>query len=84
MSVVHVLNSTYSRDPHLMHLIRILVFLAACFDFWFQAQHIEGKYNNLADALSRNNVQASLFPDSRSFIQNPSLPHISLLDNLYD
>jgi len=56
MSVVHVLNSTYSRDPHLMHLICIVVFLAAHFDFWFQAQRIEGKYNNLADALSRNNV----------------------------
>jgi len=33
MSVVQVLNSTYSKDPHLMQLIRILVFLAAHFDF---------------------------------------------------
>ena len=33
MAVVHILNSTYSKDAHLMHLIRILVFLAAHFDF---------------------------------------------------
>ena len=43
MAVVHVLNSTYSRDSHLMHLVRTLVFLAACFDFWFIAKYIEGK-----------------------------------------
>ena len=47
-----VFNSTYCRGPHLMHL----VFLAVHFDFWFRAQHIEGKRNNFADALSRNNV----------------------------
>jgi len=59
ISVVQVLNSTYSKDPHLMHLIRMLVFLAAHFDFWFQAQHIDGKANHLAEVLSRNN--ANLF-----------------------
>jgi len=53
MSVVHVLNLTYSKDPHLMHLIRILVFMAAHFDFWFQAQHVEGKSNHLADGSFR-------------------------------
>ena len=29
MAVVHILNTTYSKDIHLMYLIRILVFLAA-------------------------------------------------------
>ena len=52
MAVVHVLNSTYSRDSHLMHLVHTLVFLAACFDFWFMAKHIERKANSLADDLS--------------------------------
>jgi len=33
MSVVHVLNSNYSRDHHLMHMIRVLVFLAAYVNF---------------------------------------------------
>ena len=53
MAVVHILNSTYSKDGYIMHLIRILVFLAAHFDFWFIAIHIEGKANHLADDLSR-------------------------------
>ena len=56
MAVVHVLNNTYSKDQHLMHLICTLVFLASCFEFWFLASHIEGKANIIADALSRNNL----------------------------
>ena len=56
MAVVHILNSTYSKDAHLMHLIRILVFLAAHFDFWFVAKHVEGRANSLADNLSRNHL----------------------------
>ena len=60
MSVVHVLNSTCSKDPHLMHLIHILVFMAAHFNFWFQAQHVKGKSNHPADLLScRNTVKTS-------------------------
>ena len=39
-----------------MHLVRILVFLAAHFDFWFVAKHVEGKANFLADDFSRNNL----------------------------
>ena len=54
MAVVHVLNATYCKYLHLMHLIRILVFLAAHFNFWFVAEHIVGKDNSLADSLSRN------------------------------
>ena len=86
MSVVHILNSTYSRDPHLMHLIRILVFLAAHFDFWFRAQHIEGKYNNLADALSRNNVSTFKSHFSQTVDHSSEIPAslMSLLGNLYD
>ena len=33
LAEVHILNSTYSKDSHLMHLVQILVFLAAHFDF---------------------------------------------------
>ena len=42
-----------------MYLIRLLVLLAAHFNFWFIATHVVGKRNTSADALSRNN--ASLF-----------------------
>ena len=58
-AVVHVLKATYSRESHLMHLIRVLVFLASHFKFWFTASHIPGVTNTLADALSRDN--AALF-----------------------
>ena len=40
----------------MMHLIRLLVFLTAKFDFWFTATHIPGKQNIVADSLSRYNI----------------------------
>ena len=54
-AVVEVIKVTYSKELHMMHLIRLLVFFAVKFDFWFTATHIPGKLNTLADALSRNN-----------------------------
>ena len=73
MAVVHVLNSTYSKDPHLMHLIRILVFIAARCDFWFVAKHIEGQANTIADDLSRNNMVHffSQVPQARLYAPPP-------------
>ena len=49
-----VLNATFGSDFHLMHLIRLLVFFAAKFNFWFVASHIQGINNVAADVLSRN------------------------------
>ena len=56
MAVVHVLNSTYSKDPYLMHLIRILAFIAASYNLWFIAKHMEGQINTIADDLSCNKM----------------------------
>ena len=53
------LNATSCSDTHVMHLIRLLAFFAAKYNFWFTAAHIPGKNNIIADALSRNNL--SLF-----------------------
>ena len=39
-----------------MHLVCILVFLAAQFEFWFVAKHVEGNANSIADDLSRDNL----------------------------
>ena len=60
MAVVEILNSLYSHNSHLMHLIRLLVFFSATYDFWFSASHISGTHNTLADALSRNNSSSFL------------------------
>ena len=55
MAVVQVLQSTYCKEPHLMHLTRLLVFFAAHYNFWFSASHIPRGVNTEAGALSRNN-----------------------------
>ena len=52
---VTVANSGYSRAPQIMHLLRYLFFIRACFEFSLQAIHIEGTDNTLADAVSCNN-----------------------------
>uniref|UniRef100_A0A1X7U387 RNase H type-1 domain-containing protein n=1 Tax=Amphimedon queenslandica TaxID=400682 RepID=A0A1X7U387_AMPQE len=56
MAVVNILKGLYSRDNHLMHLVRLLVFFTSRYDFWFGAIHIKGAHNTLADALSRDNI----------------------------
>ena len=56
VAVAHILKATYSQESQLMHLIRVLVFLASNFKFWLTVSHISGANNPLADALSRNNV----------------------------
>ena len=61
-------KATYSKDLHMMHLIRLLVFFASKYNFWFTVTHIPGKLNVAADALSRNNM--SVF-----FMQAPQAAH---------
>jgi len=61
MSVVEIINATFCYDNHLMHLIRLLVFFASYYNFWFFAFHVEGDNNTLADALSRNNLPLFFF-----------------------
>ena len=53
-AVVIVINSGYSRDSFLMHVLRCIFFFSATFDFNLTAAHIPGCYNTLADAISRN------------------------------
>ena len=72
--VVDVVSSTYSRNSHLMHLIRLLVFFAAKYSFWFTAMHVPGKSNYLADALSRNNLPLFLSQVPEASPWSPSIP----------
>lgn len=78
-AVVYILNKTHSRESHLMHLIRLLVFYAAHFDFWFRAEHIPGKSNSLADALSRDNISYFLLQAPHFRPQPSSVPPSLLL-----
>lgn len=60
MAVVAVVNSGYSRDPTLMHLLRCLFFMVAHFQLQIKAVHVAGVSNVAADALSRNELSRFL------------------------
>ena len=53
-AVVAVLTSRSARDSRLSHLLRCLCFLEAHFRFEHRAQHLAGRLNTAADALSHN------------------------------
>ena len=55
-AVVSALSTRSTRDPHMAHLLRCLFFFEAHFRFEHRAQHIAGKLNLAADALSRNRL----------------------------
>ena len=82
-AVVDVLNATFYSDTHMMHLIRLLVFFAAKYNFWFTAAYIPGKNNIITDALSRNNL--SLFrsqaPEADYHPAQPLVALVSLISH---
>ena len=55
-SVVEVVNSGYSKDGELMHLLRSLFFITANLQISLRAVHIPGADNIGADAISRDNL----------------------------
>ncbi len=55
-AAVQILNTGYSKDSELMHLLRCLFFIRAHFRVSLRAVHIPGVSNSLADAISRNNL----------------------------
>ena len=82
-SVVAVINSRYSRDDELMHLLCTLFFFEAIFEFHMQASHIPGVDNRLADALSRDKL-SSFLPKAYAMEQSPSSIPSTLLELLQD
>ena len=56
MSVVCALGSGEARDPLMMHLLRCLHFFTAHYRIVVVAEHIAGRINKAADALSRNKL----------------------------
>ena len=82
-AVVACLASRSARDPLLVHLLRCLFFFEAHFRFEHRAQHISGKLNTAADALSRDRLTEffSIFPQAN---QQPSVLPSSLVDLLLD
>ena len=57
IAVMHIINKQTSKDPIIMILIRRLVLHCLKHNIEFQAEHVPGKVNVLADSLSRLQVQ---------------------------
>ena len=55
--VVHCIQTGTSHCPHIMSLLRSLLFTAAQTNFMVMAQHIPGTHNSIADCLSRFRMQ---------------------------
>ena len=55
-AVVAILKSGKSKDRLAMHLVRCLFFFSAHFNIFLVAQHLPGRENVAADALSRDNL----------------------------
>ena len=67
-SVVHIVNSKRSRIPRIMDLVRLLTLLTLEHNFYLKTVHIEGKKNEIADSLSRFQMERfwSLAPHANS------------------
>lgn len=56
-ALVHVINKQSCKDKRLMSFVRQLVLICLKNNIVFKAKHVPGSKNNLADALSRLQVQ---------------------------
>ena len=56
ITVVEVLNSGYSKDKNMMHMLRSLFFISEHHQFLVEAVHLLGKLNKAVDAISQNNM----------------------------
>lgn len=79
MSVVDIVNDIYSKESHLIHLVRLLVVFAAHHGFWFSSKHIPGIENGAADAISRGNICLFL-SQVPTAAHRPSVIPLPLLD----
>ena len=80
-AAVAILNSGYSKEGQIMHLVRCLFFIMAHFQFSLVARHIPGSQNKLADAISRNNLQ-SFLSQSQEANPVPAIIHEALVQLL--
>ena len=55
-AIVHIINKQSSKDSKIMNLVRSLVTASLINNINFMSKHIPGKYNIIADHLSRSQV----------------------------
>ena len=56
-SVVAIINSGHSKAPRVMDLLRFLVLVSMHHNFFVWARHVPGVSNDIADALSRFQIE---------------------------
>ena len=81
MAVVEVVNSGYSKDGVMAHLLRVLFFAKAHWEVEMRAVHIPGRLNTMADALSRNNMKM-FFSQASEAARTPTEVSPQLVDLL--
>ena len=80
-AVVTIINSGTSKEPEAMALLRCLFFIAARNNLLITAAHLPGSLNQVADALSRNNLPlfSTVYPQADP---HPSVIPPALIDLL--
>ena len=81
--VVAGLRSRTSKQEHIMHLLRCLVFIEARHQFHIKPEYINTSHNHLADDLSRNKL-SSFLSKAPLADRHPTPPSPSLLALLLD
>ena len=82
-ATVTVIQSRYSRDDSLTHLLHCLFFIEATFNFSLLTAYLPGRHNDLADALSHNKLSSSLL-QANSMDQQPTTVHAEISHLLLD
>ena len=75
-AVVLTLNSLLCKDKGLLSLLRCMIFIAAKYSIWFSSAHIPGRFNTIADAISRNQMKMFFSQAPSAIDPSPiNIPH---------
>ena len=82
LSSVHIVNSMTSKNEKVMIILRAITLLCLRLNIAFKSLHVSGSFNQLADSLSRFNLQKfqELAPDA----DQEATPVPSCLWNIFD
>ena len=76
-AVVHIINKCSSPCPQIMRIVRVFVLECLRFNILFKAVHVPGKYNELADALSRFQMHRFRVADPQAEAVMTELPALT-------
>ena len=76
MGTMALVNSRYFKAAKIMHVLRCLFFIWANFDLYLEAVHLPGVHNQLADAISRDNLDVLFSQVSATHHSRSPLPPV--------